>query len=155
MRRLTLLTMVLICSVVQAKDIRIAVDLFIDDELSESRVTRLFRDYLETIDDLDLFVGTDPSIFAADPETDVFIYITVLEVNGSHVVVVFPSDRMLVNNFLVDAYLPDDAAMLRRSWTMGGASFASNPSLETAIGWPVDHIDDFLDREVRPFANLY
>ena len=147
--------LVLLCASIQAKDIRAAFSLFIHADLSESRVTRLFRDYLETIDDLEFFAGGDPSYFVVDPETDVFVHITILEVGSSYAVVMYPSDRTLMNSFLETAYLPNHEAMLRTHFFVGRATYVINQSLETAIGRIVDIFDEYLEVNIRPYSSLY
>ena len=141
----------------QAKNIRVIISLLIDDDIPESRVVSIFRDYMDSIDDVDAILGYgnhDPSEAISDPETDALIHVTVVDA-GTYVVVMTPSTRGYINVFLNTAHLPDWEEVLRLYFFTSGSSFAMNPSLDTAIGYIVDYVDDFLSEYIRRHPGTY
>ena len=162
MKRLMMLlvAVLLACGTVAAKDIRIAVTVSVDPSLSRSRTTAIFHDYLETIPGLDLIVTAEtPNDFLADPETDVWVLVTVIVTRSGYAIAVYTLNRLLINAWLELGWLKTiemaSPETLRSHWRPGLTFAAASSSLEAAIGEVVDFIDEYLETSIRPNSTLY
>ena len=144
------IVLTLSCMYTQAKDIRIVVELTVHDDVSISRVRRLFRDYLDR-DGVEILVVGGPTtelmpLRRVDPEMDVSVLATVIRVappqfgGRSYIVVVLNfGDRtrtFLLSSAPIDFY-PHSMWVVRAN-------------LEEAIGSAVDRLNYFLDSVFQP-----